>query len=85
MDSTSYNLKTKGESLLPERLSQMCSDFKHMGWNTASIQKYIVWKFYISLETKTLQNLQTKQPEADNCRLVFDYGIWRLLNFLMEK
>lgn len=51
----------------------MCSDYKHVGQNTVSIQNYIVWKFYIFLEAKTLQSLKTKQPEAVNLNIFFFY------------
>lgn len=52
----------------------MCSDYKHVGQNTASIQNYIVWKFYVALEAKTLQSLKTKQPEAVSCNIfIFFY------------
>lgn len=47
-----YSLKTKSESLFPEKLSPVCSDYKHVGQNTASIQNSIVWKFYIFSEAK---------------------------------
>lgn len=53
----------------------MCSDYKHVGWNTAIIQNYIVWKSYVFLEAKELQSLKTKQPEAVNWSILF-FSLW---------